>query len=49
MALFTRNYTGTIDGRNAWSYCLNNKDYKVEEYDERVEIVKKFLELLFKE
>ena len=45
MALFTRNYTGTIDGKNAWSYCLNNKDYEVEGYDERVEIVKQLLNI----
>ena len=34
MALFTRNYTGTIDGKNAWSYCLNNKD---ENYKDNIE------------
>ena len=45
MALFTRNYTGTIDGKNAWSYCLNNKDYEVEGYEERVKIVKQLLNI----
>ena len=45
MALFTRNYTGKIDGKDAWSYSLTNKDYEIKGYEERLEVIKKLLNI----